>query len=304
MTFSKHPIFAGAMIALSVGIAAEGCFVYVEREAARKARRQLEAKRREWQAIVNAQPAPTDDVAAALEADLARTTRAVAAMRASLTGNGPATLGLANAMVPKATADAFFDIAALVERMRGKAEAAGVAVRPGEHFGFAEFANAGPEPGRIAAIFRERQLVEFLVDALLAAHPRQLVAVARERPADANEAHDPAGRAVDLNANGSAAEDLFEIDPRISARAPGYVRTTAFRLTFTGQTVVLRTLLNKLAEFELPLVVRAVEVGPEPVDDQGRDDETRAGAVPLVPRSLSRFTVTVEYVDLAPSRES
>jgi hypothetical protein len=41
---------------------------------------------------------------------------------------------------------------------------------------------------------------------------------------------------------------------------PGAINTLAFGLTFTGYTDSLRELLNNLAKFDLPFVVRSIEV--------------------------------------------
>jgi hypothetical protein len=115
--------------------------------------------------------------------------------------------------------------------------------------------------------------------------------------------------------------DLFEIDSRITARVPGFVNASAFRISFVGETEALRALLNKLAGFELPLVVRSVEV--EPVVKTKAPAATNSlnsifGTVdkaataepeqpkPLVEKVLSKFTVTVELIDLfeAPTNEA
>jgi hypothetical protein len=106
------------------------------------------------------------------------------------------------------------------------------------------------------------------------------------------------------------------------------VEVSGFRLIFTGQTAALRALLNQLASFELPIIVRSVEVEPAagedivaaPAEDAAAaPSQPAAPAVsivlsapvakaakpvatiaPLVAKSISKFTVTVEYVELAP----
>jgi hypothetical protein len=93
------------------------------------------------------------------------------------------------------------------------------------------------------------------------------------------------------------------------------VDASAFRLTFIGDTASLRALLNKLATFELPLVVRGVEVEPI-VKVQSTEKIPPANTLssifgtaptvslevvkpkPLVEKVSSKFTVTVELIDL------
>jgi len=142
----------------------------------------------------------------------------------------------------------------------------------------------------------------------------------------------------------SGSRDDFEPDPRRSARWPGTLETTALRVVFLGETRTLRKYLNRLVALELPILVRDVAV--EPVDP-GKVSEPRAAAVlpwagparewraslvltevgaeslsseeksdlgsvalkPVISRPLSRFTVTLEYVEvvaphLAPEPES
>ncbi|MFM7749315.1 MAG: hypothetical protein ACKPB0_02730, partial [Opitutaceae bacterium] len=96
----------------------------------------------------------------------------------------------------------------------------------------------------------------------------------------------------------------------------------------TGQTAALRNFITRLAEFDLPVLVREVEVesvsGEEAAaflaeSAKPAASEVQAGsqtvaakvapkaavprqaaAAPIVAKSLSRFTVTVELVELVP----
>jgi hypothetical protein len=130
-----------------------------------------------------------------------------------------------------------------------------------------------------------------------------------------------------LESSTTLSPDYFDLDARLSAQAPGLVEVSGFRLIFTGQTAALRALLNQLASFELPIIVRSVEVEPAagedlvaaPADEAASATQPAAPAVsivlsapvakaakpvatiaPLVAKSISKFTVTVEYVELAP----
>jgi hypothetical protein len=69
-------------------------------------------------------------------------------------------------------------------------------------------------------------------------------------------------------------------------------------LSFVGQTAVLRAFLNDLANDKRPLLVREVEVSPVLKLASGkRGGEVSIDASPLVARSQSRFTVTVELLE-------
>ncbi len=287
----KYPVFVTALVALGLAVLAEAGGLGERWTAARTARRRAEKLHRELRPLAAAQPEPTAENAARIEAELTRTNQVLAAVRAELMPSGPGADRLGRAATPEHRPEAFFDIAAFVEAMRARAQRAGVILRPDERFGFSSYAHEAPEAGRLAAVFRERLLVQYLLETLLDARPRQLLSVQRERPAGAG------GRSA-AGAVAAGAGDYFDLDPHLSARVPGLVETAAIRLAFTAQTAVLRTLLNKLAECELPVVVRAVEVAPA---DGPPDASTpaRPGATSLIARPWSHFTVTVELITLA-----
>jgi len=287
----EYPLFAAALVALSLAVLAEAGFLSERWAVARTARRRGDKMNRELRLLAAIQPEPTSANTARIEAELARTNQALAAAKAELIPPGPAAGRLGSATAPEHRPEAFFDIAAFVEAMSSRAEAAGVFLRPDERFGFSSYANEAPEAGRLAAVLRERRFEQYLLEALIDARPRQLLSVQRERPSG------PGGRST-ANPAGVGAADYFDLDPRLSARVPGIVETTAFRLVFTGGTAALRTFLNKLAGLEVPVVVRAVEVAP--ADGlRGVSASVRPGTTSLIAQPWSRFTVTVEFVVLA-----
>lgn len=269
--------------AISVGWSVERGF------ALKKLQAQLRTKQREARNLAQVQPAPTPENEALVAAGLEQANAALAAMRADLTGRSLSVDRLKLQSVPERRPDAFFDIADFVERMRFRAEQAGVGLKSDERFGFAEFAHVGPEQDEIPAVFRQRLVMQYLLEQLFDARPERLLTVRRERPTSATSRDTRATTTT-------ASADLFEVDPRMTARVPGFVDATAFRLEFTGGTGTLRTFLNRLSTFELPLVVRSVEV-----ERQNEPPGLRASEgeiAPLVVPATSRFTVTVEYIEL------
>jgi hypothetical protein len=319
-SFKSHSVFYSIIAVLGLSALAGGWGIYDRSTAAAKSAKVVAAKRNELSALLNSTPAPTQASKSAIEADLLRTQAALATMRGELKGQGSTASALRAADVPTEPTDAFFNIATFVEKTREKANAAKIKIKPDERFGFSAHANTGPDRELIPQVFRERQIAEYLLDALIAANPVELVSVQRERPvtkaelaAIASDQSSTTARAS--TGNSQVAGDFFEIDPRISARVPGFVNATAFRLAFNGETESLRSFLNKLATFELPLVVRSVEV--EPIAKPAATTTPAANSLssifgtaptsvtvepakskPLVEKSLSRFTVTIELIDL------
>lgn len=284
----------------------------------------LGRQRAELQRLHPLERGSTRGNAAALEAELfqARITRA--RMRAAWRGGGRAQR-FADQAAPAGRAEAYFDLAAFVDRMRALALKHGIDVAPdATRFGFASYANGGPHVALIEQVFRQRCVVEYLVETLCAAQPKALLAVRRERPrsSDAAVTH---GSGERDNARG-AAVDFFALDPRASVGASEAVAAVGFQLSFVGQTATLRDFLNRLATFDLPVTVRAVEVEPVNFEEKGSQATaaytsaspasfvlttdsggisrsgvggvTDADAVPLVPKPFSKFTVTLEHVQL------
>lgn len=329
-SFKSNPIFCSVLGVLGLAVAAAGWGIYDRSAAADKNAAQLAQKRNELNALQAVKPVPSEASKAAVEADLARTEIALTKMREELKGRGPVAEGLRNTQPPTEPTEVFFNLETFVEKMRQKAQAAEVKVKPDERFGFYTYDRTGPERDLIPQVFRQRLVAEYLVEALINARPNELLSLQRERPLTKAEitalaAGQTPSRPVSAGSTPGNA-DFFDIDPRISARVPGFVGASAFRLTFVSQTESLRILLNKLATFELPLVVRSVEVEPvaktqgtaaaAPANTLASIFGTAAPAAaataepakpkPLVEKVLSKFTVTVELIDLveAPATEA
>jgi hypothetical protein len=108
--------------------------------------------------------------------------------------------------------------------------------------------------------------------------------------------------------------DIFTVPPTITARGPG-LDTLGFQIQFIGYTDSLRILLNDLKSFEMPLVVRSVDVtpadestitaaanggNPPPLTAADRAKAKAAATLrkPVVAQNLSQFTLIIEYVSL------
>ena len=112
--------------------------------------------------------------------------------------------------------------------------------------------------------------------------------------------------------------ESFQIKDAISARVPGAIDTLAFQLSFTGYTDSLRIFLNNLAKFDLPIVVRSVDV-QRPNKSKSttdaitgnnldsifgafaasNDDEAPEEAQkPVISENISTFTVVLEFIEI------
>ncbi|MEO6876054.1 MAG: hypothetical protein ABI222_14650 [Opitutaceae bacterium] len=303
----RSPVFACALGGLGLLVLAEGGVLTERWQAARVARRHLDETSRARLALAALRPAPTAETAALLSAELDRVTRSLATAQNEWRPAGSFAEGFAGAAASSGSrSEAFFDIATFIETMRTKARQAGVGLRPEERFGFGSYVYEAPDAGQRAAVLRERMVVQYLLEALLAAQPQQLMSVQRVRPVPDPDGSPGAAtkRAVKAiagrggRAGRNEALDYFEPDARVSLREPGLVDTTAIRLVFTARTPALRKFLNQLTDSGLPMVVRAVEVAPAE-RGAGKGGLMPSSVAPFIAASWSRFTVTVEFVTLA-----
>lgn len=295
------PLFYGIMVALGAVCLGEGVFLLREWQAVAAAERVATSKARDFAALANVIPFPDAANTKAIEADLASAQRTLATLRETSRGHGERAREFWSLVPPLGPTDAYFDLAAFVEKTRIKAADAGIDLKAEERFGFAIYANHGPESVAIPQVFRQRQVAQYLLETLFMGHPQSLVSLERERPLVVGAGAVGRGAPSLARATSGAddpTDDFFRWEESLADRAPGLVSAQAFRLTFTGKTDCLRIFINRLAAFELPLIVRRVEVAPAMGMMTGKMREERS--LPLGDATVSRFTVTIEFVELTP----
>ena len=180
-------------------------------------------------------------------------------------------------------------------------------------FGFEQYLNEATmldDEDLIPVLDKQRQIISYLLNKLYDAEPESIVSVEREVLELA-----PTSRAKG-----------FSINPAITAKVPGAINTLAFGLTFTGYTDSLRKLLNNLAKFDLPIVVRSIEVERPsgsrttveiPANDNldaffgvfggGSDSEVEVSDTaqkPVISENISTFTVVLEFIEIVLPTES
>jgi hypothetical protein len=289
----RHPGFASALLALGIVAIGAGGWLCAEMRRARHERAKLAARRNEWRALQRGGPSLTSENLARMEAGLQLANERVIALENALRGETEETASMQDDARPPGGTDTYFAIATFVAAMRSRAAQLGIALQANEHFGFAEFAHAGPSQERAARVESERRAVRQLLELLFASAPKKLVAVQRERSG-----------ATDMTTGGDvaadAAHEFFAPEPSRSLRRPDGVDAMAFRVIFEAPTSTLREFLAKLARSQRPLiVVRSVEVSlleeAEPAPPIAATD-----MVPFLRATRSRFEVTVEVIDPAP----
>ena len=321
-SFKSHPFFYTSLLLIGAVTAGEAWLVFSQRAQAAKLTAEIAQKQEALQAFSRQQPFPSKENVGLVDADRKESEKTREGIRNLLRASSETAEKLAAAPVPATPTDAWYTIAEYVERVRDTAQKSGVVLPVDNRLGFALYASTGPEKDLIPQVFRQRQFADYLMGVLIAARPREILSLQRERPLTVTEKQQLADALASGQpspfANSSSAEggDYFVIDPRTSARVPGFVETSPFRFSFVGITGSLRSVLNQLAKFELPVVVRSVEVESLAKAESGSvrrgvraslseaigfsgDTGAAAEAVkPLIEQTDSRFVVTVEFISL------
>ena len=177
-------------------------------------------------------------------------------------------------------------------------------------FGFEQYLDEArmlDDEDLIPVLDKQRQILSYLLDKLYGAEPESILSVERE--------------VLELKSEGTGSAKGFSINPAITSRVPGAIDTLAFGLTFTGYTDSLRRLLNDLAKFDLPIVVRSIEVKrPSGISttakvpannnldaffgvfDGGSSSEAEVpeeAQKPVISENISTFTVVLEFIEIA-----
>lgn len=345
----KYPILVLTLAVLIAAFVAQAALVFMEFGDLDRARRDYDQAQRQLKTLLN----PSGEAALALtQVNVEKIQSAVAeeqnVMKAVVSGLGGQGGAVSSAGMPSNGRDMLFNLQGFVDELRREAQKEAdivnpqsgltetkpqVDLSPSLYFGFGYYMGDNvppPADASVPALFQQRQVLEYLVRALYASRPKNqpltLVSVEREvvtAEAVTPKEDDSSGRRSRRGEKGGSNE-VFQINPLISARVEGAITAMAFRLKFIGYTDSLRNFLNTLGKFELPLVVRSVEVQPanKSVANQRKPQAKPAGfdalfgptapaggpaapgAKPFVPKApvisenLSEFTVVVEYVSI------
>jgi hypothetical protein len=184
-------------------------------------------------------------------------------------------------------------------------------------FGFEAYAEQAsvPElPKVIPLLDQQRQVLTYVMGQLLASDPLEIVSVDRR----IYEGESP----MDTKKLGG-----FIMPKVASAAVKGLIQTVPLKVEFRGYTSSLRQFLNKLAEFELPILVRSIQVSRKDQALKKTKAKPKATSLeelfgsfgaaatpekpsafnaeqkPIISENASNFTLILEYIQIAPSVE-
>ena len=192
-----------------------------------------------------------------------------------------------------------------------------------ETFGFSNYVDQTTTTNNNALareIDKQRTILDHVLTQLLDSGITEFIAVRRENLENQLDPTLPI-----------AADDVFQLDRKMSARVIGAIDTYAFQFEFAGYTSGLRKFFNQISSFELPVVVRDVNAtrvqqdtlvtnipasspvpfnrpgaapfspfgSPAPFTVKKTFNEQQIEQQPVVDKNLSRFRIILEFIELA-----
>jgi len=322
----RNPILTAVLAICVAAFAVESFFLVRFNSAVTVAQRNLQTSDSNAKSAVSQQPAPTAENKAAAQKNVADLNDDLQHIVSTLQDT-PKKIPAA----PSNGADLLAAINGYVVKYDDLATQKGITLpSPKFTFGMAQYFGpvAAPPADKINAVFTQLSVLDYVMDIMMnkAKDENQkmiMVSVQREDVTAPASATTTVSASTDTD---DAKNELFRVDPLVSARGPG-VNTYPFKIRFIGYTDALRILLSELANFEMPLVVRSVEVEPATPDilsafstpgstTSGGDTTTRtlstmgsgnaaaaaaaanANRKPVVAENLSQFTLIIEYIEL------
>jgi hypothetical protein len=303
----KNPVFC-AIVAVCVLIFAAGCYLlFAESGQVKKAKRLFSSNEMQLKNLLHSDPAPTESNLLSAEENIARLAAALETIRDDLQQGARLTVSTDSIGVMAAVQQYISDFQRMAEdHVDGEGEPAPVAIAEDFAFGFERYLDDTEmfdDAGKAALLDKQRQILAYLSTQLIESNPQRIREIERET--------------IELESN-----EGYTIDPAVSARVPDAIETMAFRLTFDGYTDSLRRFLNRLAAFDLPIVVRGISVNrpagkqtvvaPTPGDELddifgvfGGASSTASGASepvesqkPVIEENISTFTVILEFIEV------
>jgi hypothetical protein len=297
---SLRRVLIGLTVLWLLALLAESRGLIEAGRAAGAAQRALTQKRREAGRLAALDPAPPAAQSANLEAQRTAAENRLARLQVELTDDVGAPSHSPEMSGTGSRSEPLRETGKIVRELHERARRAGVGIRPEEQFGIAPFGRDSSHPDAIAAHRRQCEATDYLIGALFAAHPSQLMSVQCARLPWSI----PGGAATRLppGDNLVGRSDLFDVDPRLSVREAGVLETVPIRLIFAGRTATLRRFLNRLLAGKPLVTISEIAVEPAatgPSPRKGKSEGTAPVGLMVQP-ALSQFTVTIEYCELAP----
>lgn len=325
----KNPIFSLVVLVCALAFAAGAYLAFAEAGKVSQLEQSVRSAKSQLSNVLNADPAPTEANIEASTANVLELTSQLEAIRTDLEQGSRLKTFTDGIQVMASVQQFISDYQNKAEaNVNEEGEAAAITLPEDFAFGFEQYideATIPDDPTVIPVLDQQRQILGYLLDQLFSANPHSIVSVRREvlenKPTTGEAGRDRNRERGERGERGAG----FQVNPAISARVPGAIETLGFSLTFTGYTDSLRALLNRLSNFDLPIVVRSIEVdraetravrerparNANNLDDIfgafGGDSspaateasqEVKEAQKPVIAENVSSFTVILEFIEI------
>lgn len=317
MEFSKnHPLFFTAVSVSGLALVVGLIFTVIAILDLGKATKAADKSERNFTRLINSTPTPSDSNVTISNTNVLELSDKLATMREELergTKVNPSLDGVQVTAGIQQFISKFKSLAASHEDENGPAE---IKIPEGFAFGFDRFkleSTVPEDPSEIALLDKQRDILDFLLSELFKTNPQGLTAVKRE----------VARKIVGDDFSVSDDPSIFKISSSVSSSVDGAIDTIAFEISFSGKTQSLREYLNRLAQFERPIVVRSINVtrpnesikvkkNEKPKKSRllasfGKEIESLEEDLrkdPVVTDNVSEFTLTLEYIEVVLPEET
>jgi len=301
--FKRYPLLATILTLCVVAFAAETFFMFRERTQDKATLATLDKSQVQLAKVLASEVAPTDANKVAAQSNLDALDK-----RYDEIINALSHTGTSIPAAPSGIPELQVQINQYVNAMKDLCKTKKVLLpSPDFTFGMGQYYGPTaktPATDKVPVVFRQLYSLRYILENLIKykgdEQKMMLVSVDRE----------------DVTATGAnsatqtAAKETFTVPPLVSVRGPK-IDTLAFRIVFIGLTADTRSLLNILAQFQLPLLVRSIDVEPAKPELMAQAESlahpggalspvssantTIAGREPVIKDNLSQFTVIIEY---------
>ncbi|MDQ8180039.1 Amuc_1100 family pilus-like protein [Pelagicoccus sp. SDUM812005] len=308
--FRKNPVFYSMLFVL-LGTCGAGLWYLAQLSSELKElKTAYETKASQYDRYVSAKPSPTRSNLEAIDANYDELyevyEKALGILKLN-TFDDDSFFGT----TPQSRADWSFELHRYKENARYAALSNSIALPEESEFGVKEFSNSVPSAERMERVHQEIVIMASLLETLFDSGIKSFETIQRGIKPQKGKAlvssRAPANR---LFTEG----DYFTVEPGQSIAVPGTLDSYVFRVAFRGQSIALRSFLNRISNSPLPFVVRGVEadlsseggekqglesIAENPFAERERKARSRPSAVPIISDNTSLFAVTIEFLQLA-----
>ena len=270
----------------------------------------LSRAERNLKRLLNANPSYVDENVAASDVNVLKLTEKLEAIREELERGEEVNASVDGVRVAAGIQQYISKFTTLALNHEGKYGPYTIEIPEDFAFGFDrfKFESEVPEDSKeISILDKQRDILDYLLGVLYSTDPKAILSVKR------HSAKESGGDNINEFYNDSS---IFKIGSSVTSKVEGAIETLPFEISFSGKTKTLRNFINRLIEFERPIVVRSINVSrPNETINRKLYKEAEEGqefltseelemlkekekTEPVVTENISDFTLVLEYIEI------